>query len=82
MIFNIPRDTSCEVRQLELETVWVANIEHIGYFSPPTMGLGVCVKSKGGKYSAEIMDATLAEVHVCKYMLVSIAIFLLREKTT
>ena len=48
----------------EMETVTIAQTEPDGDFGPPTVGATLCVKSRGGKYSATIKDV-LQETHVC-----------------
>lgn len=47
----------------EIESVRIVNLEpDDGDFSTPSVGDGVCVKSRGGKYSAKIREITADEV--------------------
>ena len=47
----------------ELETIEVTRAEPDEGFNPPSVGTTICVKSRGGKYSAQIKEVT--EVCTC-----------------
>lgn len=47
----------------EIETVAIGHAEPEGDFSPPAVGSSLCVKSRGGKYSAIVQDV----LEVCIY---------------